>query len=147
MSGNKFPRRLRVRGKKRIDTLFEGGSSGFCHPFRYIYRTAGGGQPQQAGNGEDTGRDAGNGQQADESGVSLLVSVSKKYHKKAVKRNLLKRRTRESFRTSTGAVRDRAETKKMHIDLALLYSTKEIHDFKAIDNAVKKILHEIAASI
>ena len=74
-----------------------------------------------------------------EGGVNrIMVSVPKKFFKRAVKRNLLKRRLREAYRlqkqllTGTG------------IDLLLAYSHPEIADFQTIYAEVTDILQRIA---
>ena len=78
MDNNKLPKQERLSGRKRIGTLFSEGSTGFVYPFRYVFALSDGG----SGEGK----------------VSILVSVPKKYHKRAVRRNKLRRRTRESYR-------------------------------------------------
>lgn len=67
-----------------------------------------------------------------------MVSVPKKLFKRAVKRNLLKRRLRESFR------------KQKHdlapgIDLLLTYSTKEILSYEEIYTAVGQVIEKANA--
>ena len=78
MAENGLSRAERLRGDKSIGELFREGRSGFVFPFRYYYLCV----PAEAG------VPAG----------SMLVSVPKKLFRRAVKRNLLKRRTREAFR-------------------------------------------------
>ena len=88
MAENGLSRAERLRGDKSIGELFREGRSGFVFPFRYYYLCV----PAEAG------VPAG----------SMLVSVPKKLFRRAVKRNLLKRRTREAFRLEKhGAVRCR----------------------------------------
>jgi ribonuclease P protein component len=112
----------RLRARKVIESLFAGGRSGFVHPFRYVYSL-------------------------DEQGdapTSVLFSVPKRNHKRAVKRNLLKRRSREAWRLNksalTGAV---PQGKSLHV--ALVYSTKDIEDYRVIEDAIKKIIDRLGA--
>ena len=81
-SDHTFPRAERLRSRKQIARLFEKGESGVVYPIRYVFLT-----------GEDDAGDA-----TDEGGLSVLVSVSKRNHKRANVRNLLKRRIREAYR-------------------------------------------------
>ncbi len=87
--------RLRTLGA--IRRLFTEGESGFVYPFRYLWYSDADTEPS----------------------VEVLFSVPKKYHKRANKRNLLRRRTKESYRLQK-------ELLTLHIgarnlDLALIY--------------------------
>ena len=102
-------------GKKGIERLLARGRHGNAGHIRYIYAT---------GNGEDYNR--------------ILVSVPKKLFKRAVKRNLLKRRIRESWR------RLKHELKTTDgMDILFIYSTKEILKFEDIQAAVAKVIEKI----
>ena len=118
MSNYTLPRCERLRSLTAIRRLFVEGRGGFVYPFRYMVLG-----------------DAGS------SGVEVMFSVPKKFHKRANKRNLLKRRTREAYRLSAEALRTKAEGRG--IDLALVYSTKDIVSYKTIENAVKRILGQV----
>lgn len=77
-----------------------------------------------------------------ESGCSrVIVSVPKKFFKRAVKRNLLKRRIRESWR------RQKHLLENTDVDILLSYSTKEIMDYATIDSAVGQIVGRIRKSL
>ncbi len=76
MSANSLPRTERLRSLGAVRRMFESGESGFIFPFRYVWFA----EP-------DT-----------EQSVEVLFSVPKKFHKRANKRNLLRRRTKEAYR-------------------------------------------------
>lgn len=76
-----------------------------------------------------------------------MVSVPKKNHKRAVKRNKVKRRTREAFRLAKSDVSGMAAEGGKRVDMALIYVSKEIEEYRTIENAVGKILAEIAGHI
>lgn len=118
MSDYSLPRCERLRSLKAIRRLFVEGKGGFVYPFRYVVLVEG-----------------------ESSGVEVMFSVPKKFHKRANRRNLLKRRTREAYRLSAEALRTKAETQGL--DLALVYSSKDIVNYKTIENAVKRILGQV----
>lgn len=87
-------------------------------------------------------KDAAGKENVEESGTDslnrILVSVPKKFFKRAVKRNLLKRRIRESYRLQKEILPPR------RVDLMFVYSSKDVCDFRTISGAVGNILHKIS---
>lgn len=79
--------------------------------------------------------------------VEVLFSVPKRYHKRANKRNLLRRRTKEAYRLNKQDIVTSASNRGVAIDLALIYSVKECVPYKTIENAVRRILQEVAGGI
>ena len=109
--------------------LFANGESGFAYPFKYIYSVS-----EAAGMSEY-------------SEISILVSVPKRNHKRAVKRNKVRRRTKEAFRLNKKGITDCLSLHKKHLDIAFIYVSKEIEQYKTIENAIGKILEQIAQNI
>jgi ribonuclease P protein component len=70
----------------------------------------------------------------------ILVSVPKKHFKRAVKRNLLKRRIREAFRLQKDLLQDGLPSR---YDILFTYVDNEIADYGTIRAAVAAILSEI----
>ncbi|MBQ1952229.1 MAG: ribonuclease P protein component [Alistipes sp.] len=110
--------RLRTLGA--IRRLFTEGESGFVYPFRYLWYAEADTEPS----------------------VEVLFSVPKKYHKRANKRNLLRRRTKESYRLQKELLTLRVGER--NLDLALIYSAREVLPSKKISHAVHRILESIA---
>ena len=76
---------------------------------------------------------------AGEADVSrILVSVPKRYFKRAVKRNLLKRRIRESYRLQK-------EILPVPVDIAFLYQDRAVLPFSDIYAAMTAVLSAVAA--
>ncbi|MBR5820988.1 MAG: ribonuclease P protein component [Alistipes sp.] len=113
--------RLRTLGA--IRRLFTEGESGFVYPFRYLWYAEADTQPS----------------------VEVLFSVPKKYHKRANKRNLLRRRTKESYRLQKEVLTLHVGTR--NLDVALIYSAREVLPSKKINHAVHRILESIAAHL
>lgn len=103
--------------------LFSEGQGGFVYPLRYVVYTEG----------------------ADTASAEVLFSTPKKFLKRANKRNLIRRRMREAYRLNKSILLGGAG--EFEMDIALIYSTKEIVDYRTIENATKKILHNIVGGL
>lgn len=120
MPDRSLPRTERLRSLGAVRRLFESGRGGFVFPFRYVWYA----EPDTA----DT--------------TEVLFSVPKKFHKRANKRNLLRRRTKEAYRLQKGIL-TRPE-RCANLDIALIYSSKEVLSYKHIEHAVRRILEAVA---
>jgi ribonuclease P protein component len=105
-----YPKKERLKSKKSIEILFSEGKSVSKYPLRLVY----------AENSIEV-----------EARVKFGVSVSKKYFKKAVDRNSLKRVLRECYRLN----------KKMLVDtidkpmaLMFFYQSKEVLSYQEIND-------------
>ena len=114
-SGQKhtFPKAERLSGKIRISALMRSGRYLTDSPLKCCYAR----------------RD-------DDAPARLLVSVPKRLFKRAVNRNLLKRRIRESYRLQK-------EVLPAGMDLMLIYTSPEIQPFAVIFEATGRILSSI----
>ena len=68
----------------------------------------------------------------------ILVSVPKRHFKRAVKRNLLKRRIRESYRLQKDLL-------PVPMDIAFLYQAREVLSYDEIFAAMTAVLAAVAA--
>lgn len=118
-----LPRSERLRTLGAIRRLFSEGEAGFVFPFRYVWYAE-----------SDT-----------EPNVEVLFSVPKKFHKRANKRNLLRRRTKEAYRLSKHHLLSQLGPR--HGDLALIYSSNEIVSYAKIEHSLKRILETIVARL
>lgn len=116
-------RHERLRSLGAIRRLFTEGESGFVYPFRYVWYAETDLTPS----------------------VEVLFSTPKKFHKRANRRNLVRRRTKEAYRLQkellTGRNADR------NIDLALVYSSSELLPYHKIQHAVRRVLETIASRL
>lgn len=116
--GNTFSKEERLHHKKIIEELFRNGSSHFSYPFLVKFLPA---------SDQDTRFHR------------VLISVPKKHFKKAVSRNLLKRKIREIYRTNKNILYP-ANNK---FDLAIIYTGKQIMPFKNLENKLIKVLKRL----
>ena len=75
--------------------------------------------------------------------IEALFSVPKRYHKRANKRNTLRRRTKEAYRLNKETLHEAASSSGKSLDIAFVYSTKDILPYKTIEHAVRRILAEV----
>ena len=112
---NTLPKKERLCGKTTIGKLLAKGKHGNVPGLRFLYMT-------------DTGSETNR----------IMVSVPKKMFKRAVKRNLLKRRIRESWRKQKHALQTTGGT-----DILFIYPTKEVQTYEQIYACVGQIIEKI----
>ena len=112
---NTLPKKERLCGKTGISKLLAKGRHGNVPGLRYLYL---------ADNGSDVSR--------------IMISVPKKSFKRAVKRNLLKRRIRESWRKQKHML-----SAGGGMDILFMYPSKEIMSYEEIYAAVGKVIESL----
>lgn len=120
MADHSLPRSERLRSLGAVRRLFAEGESGFVYPLRYVWFAE---------------SDA-------VASAEVLFSVPKKFHKRANRRNLLRRRTKEAYRLNKELLRAEG-TPSVALDLALVYSAREVVPYKTVQHAVRRILQQI----
>ena len=110
-----FQKSERLCGKTLISELLAKGKHGNVPGMRYLVR-------------KNTGCEH----------ARILVSVPKKIFKRAVKRNLCKRRIREAFRKQKHML-----TCENGVDILFMYSSKEILDYQTIYTTIGLIIEKI----
>jgi ribonuclease P protein component len=73
----------------------------------------------------------------------MAVSVPKRLFKRAVDRNLLKRRIREAYRLNKSDLYNLLEQKELKLNLVIQYQHKEIAGFHAIEEGLLKGLTKL----
>ncbi len=113
----------RLASKKEIAALFKSKHTLFVYPFKVFFT------------GNQNTRH------------QILISIPKKNIRQAVKRNLLKRRIRESYRKNKTILYPHENTISSHLNIALVYIAKEPLPYAYIDKKINVILQEIAYEV
>lgn len=71
------------------------------------------------------------------------VSVSSKIFKKAVDRNLIKRRMRESYRLNKSELLDFMKAENVSFYGMFIYIAKEVISYQEIENGISKIIQKM----
>ena len=116
---NGFSKRERICSRKDIGTLVSTGHWGTVGHIKYCWHS----------NGVQVNR--------------ILVSVPKKYFKRAVKRNLLKRRMREAYRTQKSLLPP--ATPLGGTDVLLQYNSEQLCPYAVVRAEVAAVLAAVAA--
>jgi len=73
----------------------------------------------------------------------VLISVPKRHFKKAVLRNLLRRRIKEAYRKNKQPLFESLKKKGRHIDLAIIWSASEPAGYVQIEDSVKELINRL----
>ena len=121
-----FPKSEHLCGEKRIARLFTQGEAFIAYPLRVVFLLEA---------------------KKDTEFVSAMVSVPKKRFKRAVKRNLLKRRMREAYRLNKTELMVKMEEKQLQLHIAFNYVSNDLLEFDKIEKkmkiAIEKILEKV----
>ncbi len=117
-----FPKSLRLCSHNTISDLFTNGEAFVCYPFRVVYL---------------------NVAFDDHADSKVLISVSKKKFKRAVWRNLIKRRCKEAYRLHRKEFSIFLQENNKQIAFALVYLPKEILDYHVIEKGMIKMLNKL----
>ncbi len=115
-----FHKNERLCSKKIIDKLFDEGKSFFVYPVKIIYLET----PLPSTNP-----------------VQAAFTVGKRNFKKAVQRNLIKRRMREAYRLNKKKLYDKIGEKQLAV--FFIYTGKTISEYKQIETAIIKGLKKL----
>ena len=117
-----FKKEERLTSKKAIDRLFDKGMSFYLDPF-HVIRTS---EPFTS-----------------KFPVRVLISIPRKKIRKAVDRNLLKRRIREAYRLHKNPFLETLSQRNGYCTMALIYSSGKIADYKEIEEKIILILERL----
>ena len=127
MKSNSLHKSERLDKKKLIEKLFGGGARSFSvFPLRVVYLALDNVQGEHA---------------------AILVSVSKRRFKRAVKRNRVKRQIREAYRLNKQPLLQILKEHNLHIAIAFIYLSDELTDSSLITERMKTALSRISEQL
>ncbi len=121
-----FPKSDRLCSHIIIEKLFNQGSSFVSYPFRVVYLKT---------------------ELPSDTESQVLFSVSKKKFKRAVHRNLLKRRCREAYRLNRNPFKTFLKDTNQQIAFACVYISGEQLKYSTIEKGIKKTLIKLQSEL
>ena len=123
-----FKKEERLCNKRLIDELFHNGSYFLCYPFKASWLLV-----------DDAAQTV---------SAQILISVSKRRYKRAVDRNLIKRRLREAYRLQKQQhLYELLISTDKKIVLSLGYIGKQIESFDFIEKKMLKLLKQLSEQL
>lgn len=123
-----FSKEEKLCRTKSIDRLFSSGQSFIAYPLRIVFC-----QEQKSAETDHS--------------TQIMISVSKKKFKRAVKRNRVKRLIREAYRLNKVDFIQLLDKKEIRMDIAFLYLKNELPAYEEIEKAVKKAIGTLSERI
>lgn len=127
----KLSKRERICGRTLLEKLFTGGKSKSfsVFPLRVVYLLT----------------DQPDGDLPHEPPVKMMVSVSKRHFKRAVKRNRVKRQVREAYRLNKEiVVSSIADSPNRQLLLGFIWMSDELHDTDTVARSMQVLLKRVA---
>lgn len=124
-----FTKEERLKSEVEISLVYNSGEKTFSHPFKVYFLKKKSDNLTQLDDSIDQGK------------LRICISVPKRKFKKAVDRNLIKRRTREAFRLNKHTWYNKIE--KINVDLYLIFIGNEISEYANIEKSMVKILNSV----
>lgn len=124
-----FSKRERIVSQKLIEQLFSKGNSRsiVAFPLRIVYME----RPRTEG----------------EMPVQVLVSVSKRHFKHAVKRNRVKRQIREAYRHHKQRLTEELQQQDKALAIAFIWLADKLFESQQVERNVSRLLAKVAESV
>jgi ribonuclease P protein component len=117
-----FKKDERLANRKLIQLLFRNGYSFFVSPFKVIYLETNLPSPAPA---------------------QVIVTVSKKSFRHAVKRNAVRRIVKEAYRLNKGKLYNVLEKRDKKYAIALIYIGKTIPEFQTTEQKILEVIERL----
>ncbi|MGF1584642.1 MAG: ribonuclease P protein component [Bacteroidales bacterium] len=117
----KFRKTERLGSRKIIGKLFTEGNSVYHYPFRMVWLNSGSGALHPA---------------------TIAISVPVRRIRKAVKRNLVKRLVRESYRRNREILHEALENNNLKIDFMIIYNSGSVYAFDFINLKLRELIQK-----
>ena len=121
-----FKKAEKLCSKKDIELLYKSGSSKTFYPLKIFWKV----------NKFESGYPA-----------RLLITVPKRLYKRAVDRNLMKRRIRESYRLAKPNLYAELMKKEIQLDVLIMYVGKEKEEFIVVQKSLETALIKLSEMI
>ncbi|MDR2562824.1 MAG: ribonuclease P protein component [Prevotellaceae bacterium] len=120
-----FRKKEKLCSKKLIAELFESGKEFRQSPFKLVYSL----------------------HPFSDAKVKVLISVPKRNHKRAVKRNFLKRRIREAYRLNKNLIYSACTDDRLTVNLIIIYVSHRISEYQEIERKLVEALESLAKRV
>ena len=127
MTSFNFPKSQRLTNKKNFEKLFEAGQTINAFPFKLIYITEAAIENMPP--------------------YQIAFTVPKRSFKKAVDRNLLKRRMRELFRLNKHAFIEHIDLQEKNFYGIIIYTNREIMTYGEMEKSWKKLISKFNTAL